>query len=139
VPITTPTHTYQPHNHSTDSLIYNVPPFSPINANIIKDDNRLSDVNIFCFAAFADKGTGILYSNLTRTFPFMSLEGNICFLIVYLYKTDAILALPITGFSDNIIFCCLPATIQPVEIKRVQNLSQRNGQSGYQGNHKILR
>jgi hypothetical protein len=34
----------------------------------------------------------------------MSLEGNICFLIVYHCKTNAIFALPIAGFSDNIIF-----------------------------------
>jgi hypothetical protein len=33
----------------------------------------------------------------------MSLEGNICFLIAYHYKTNAILALPIAGFSDKII------------------------------------
>jgi hypothetical protein len=37
-------------------------------------------------------------------FPFMSLEGNNCFFIVYYYKTNAILAMPITGFSDDIIF-----------------------------------
>ncbi len=58
----------------------------------------------FCFAAFADKRTGILYNNLTGTFPFVSLEGNVCFLIVYHYKTSAILALPKAGFSDDIIF-----------------------------------
>jgi len=34
----------------------------------------------------------------------MSLEGNVYFLIVYHYKTNVILALPIAGFSDNIMF-----------------------------------
>jgi hypothetical protein len=34
----------------------------------------------------------------------MSLEGNVCFLFVYHYKTKGTLALPILGFSDNIIF-----------------------------------
>ncbi len=42
--------------------------------------------NIFIFAAFADKQTGLLYTDLTGTFLFMSLEGNVCFLIVYHYK-----------------------------------------------------
>jgi hypothetical protein len=74
------------------------------NANIIEYDNTSSDGNIFCFAAFADKGTGILCNDLTGAFPFMSLEGNVCFLIVYHYESNAILALLITGFSNNIIF-----------------------------------
>jgi hypothetical protein len=34
----------------------------------------------------------------------MSLEGNVCFLVVYHYEFNAILALPILGFSDDIIF-----------------------------------
>ncbi len=33
----------------------------------------------------------------------MPFEGNICFFIVYHYKSNAILALSITGFSDSII------------------------------------
>jgi hypothetical protein len=34
----------------------------------------------------------------------MSLEGNVCFFIVYHYKTNGTLALPIAEFSDDIIF-----------------------------------
>ena len=34
----------------------------------------------------------------------MSFEGNICFFIVYHYKTKGTLALPIAEFSDDIIF-----------------------------------
>ncbi len=33
----------------------------------------------------------------------MSLDGNVCFLIVYHYETNAILALPIAYFKDNSI------------------------------------
>jgi hypothetical protein len=62
--------------------------------NVIEPDEETA-ANVFCFAAFADKHTGVLYSNLTGTFPFMSLEGSVCFLVVYHYKTNAILALPI--------------------------------------------
>ncbi len=81
-----------------------VQPFPASNANVIEDDNTTSDANIFCFAAFADKQSEILYNNLTQTFPFMSLKGNVCFFIKYHYKMNAILALPLTGFSDSIIF-----------------------------------
>jgi hypothetical protein len=70
--------------------------------NII-EPNEETTANVFCFAAFADKHTGVLYSNLTGTFPFMSLEGNVCFLVVYHYKTNAILALPIKNFTDECI------------------------------------
>jgi hypothetical protein len=73
----------------------------PPNANLIENDDTSSDANIFCFAAFADKQTGILYNDLTGPFPFMSLEGNVCFLIHY--KTNTILVLPIKGFTDAII------------------------------------
>ncbi len=98
-PVAAPTHTYPPlcDNQTTNSLIYDVHPFSATNANIIEDDYRLSDQNIFCCATFADKQTRILYNSLTETFLFMSLEGNVCFLIVYHYKTNAILALPMHG------------------------------------------
>ncbi len=74
------------------------------NANIIKDYAIPHDANVFCFTAFTDKRTGTLYINLTGLFPFMSLEGNICFLVVYHYKTNAIMALPISGFSNKVIF-----------------------------------
>jgi hypothetical protein len=44
-----------------------------------------------------------LYKNLTGSFPFQNLKGNVCFLVVYHYETNAILALPISGFSNKII------------------------------------
>ena len=56
-------------------------------ANIIKDNNSPCKANLFCFAAFADKHTETLYNNLTGSFPFQSLEGNVCFLVVYHYET----------------------------------------------------
>jgi hypothetical protein len=67
-------------------------------AAVIKADKD-SKINIFCFATFADKHMGILYNDLTGTFPFMSLKRNNCFFIVYHYESNAILVLPITNFS----------------------------------------
>jgi hypothetical protein len=51
--------------------------------NVIANDDSPTDANLFCFAAFADKHTGTVYNDLTGLFPFLSLEGNICFLMVY--------------------------------------------------------
>jgi hypothetical protein len=87
---------------SEDSIPMHVP-----HSNVIESDDD-SDGNVFVFAAFADKQNGTLYSDLTGAFPFMSLEGNVCFLIVYHYTTNAIMAVPIANFTNNAIlkeFC----------------------------------
>jgi hypothetical protein len=87
---------------SEDSIHMHVP-----HANVIESDDD-SDGNVFVFAVFADKQNGTLYSDLTGAFPFMSLEGNVCFLIVYHYETNAIMAVPIANFTNDAIlkaFC----------------------------------
>ncbi len=85
--------------------------------NVIVDDNDSSIGNIFCFGAFADKQTGILYNDLTGSFPYMSLERNVCFLVVYHYKSNAILALPISGFDNNTIFVMYETQFEFLESK----------------------
>jgi hypothetical protein len=47
----------------------------------------------------------------------MSLEGNVCFLVIYHYKTNAILALPIKGFSNEIIFAAYQQQYNMLEAK----------------------
>jgi hypothetical protein len=81
-----------------------------------------SKTNIFCFAAFADKDTGILYTDLTGTFLFMSLEGNVCFLIVYHYESNTILGLPIANFSSN---CILAAYTQQYELLKSKGFTMK--------------
>jgi hypothetical protein len=83
---------------------------------IVEDDDS-SVGNIFCFAAFADKHTGVLYNDLTGSFPYMSLEGNVCFLIVYHYESNAILGLPISGFNDNTVFAAYKTQFEFLESK----------------------
>ena len=81
-------------------------PFA-LSPNVIEYDdmvNMMKKANLYCFAAFADKHTRTINNDLTGTFPFMSLQGNVCFLIVYNYESNAIFALPISGFSDDVIF-----------------------------------
>jgi hypothetical protein len=81
--------------------------------------NKDSETNIFCFATFTDKHTGIVNTDLTRTFIFMSLKGNVCFLIVYHYESNTILALPVTNFSND---CILAAYTQQYELLKSKGL-----------------
>jgi hypothetical protein len=72
--------------------------------NLIRDDGNESVANAFCFGAFANKNSGIVYHNLTGSFPFMSYNGSICFFILYRYESNAILGTPIAGLDDISIF-----------------------------------
>ncbi len=85
--------------------------------NVIVEDDDSSIGIFFCFGAFADKRTGILYNNLTGLFPYMSLKGNVCFLIVYHYESNAILVLPIPWFDDNTIFAAYKTHFEFLESK----------------------
>jgi hypothetical protein len=71
---------------------------------LICDDTDESIANIFCFGAFADQHSGIVYNDLPENFPFMSYDGSVCYLVVYHYESNAILALPISGLDDKTIF-----------------------------------
>jgi hypothetical protein len=105
-------------NESEDSIL--MPPQiqhkMANHANIIESNNDL-DANIFVFAIFADKRTGTLYSDLTGTFPFMSLKGSVCFLIVYHCKSNAILVLPIANFADESILAANQTQLELLESK----------------------
>jgi hypothetical protein len=85
--------------------------------SVIVEDDDSSVGNIFCFAAFADKRTGVLYNDLTGSFPYMSLEGNVCYLVVYHYESNAILGLPISGFDDNTVFAAYKTQFEFLESK----------------------
>ena len=71
--------------------------------NIIEDVNDQSIANVFCYGTFAYKISNIVYNNCTAKFPYMSLDGNICFFVMYHYKTNAILATPIPGLDSTSI------------------------------------
>jgi hypothetical protein len=72
--------------------------------NLIGDDGDESIANMFCFGAFADKNSGIVYHDLTGNFPFMSSNGSVCFFILYHYESNTILGTPIAGLDDVSIF-----------------------------------
>jgi hypothetical protein len=67
----------------------------------IDDINDESIANVFCFGAFANKNTGVVYNDCTGNFPFMSLDGNICFFVMYHYETNTIFATPIPGLDSE--------------------------------------
>ncbi len=67
------------------------------------DDNE-SIANVFCFGVFVDKNNRVVYNDLMDSFPFISLEGSIYFFLVYHYKANAILAMPIAGLDNISIF-----------------------------------
>ncbi len=72
--------------------------------NIIAMDDDKSIANIFCFGAFADKNSGIVYHDLTRLFLFVSFDGSVCFFVLYHYESNAILITPILGLDDMNMF-----------------------------------
>ena len=68
------------------------------------DNEDATIANVFFFGAFADKTSGIVYNDLTGSFPFVLLEGSVCFFVLYHYKSNCILASPIKGMDDKTIF-----------------------------------
>ncbi len=71
---------------------------------LIGDDSNESIANVFCFGAFANKNSVIVYHNLTGSFSFMSYNGSVCFFIQYHYESNAILVTPIAGLDNISIF-----------------------------------
>jgi hypothetical protein len=78
--------------------------------NVILNDGNKSIANLFCFGAFADRNSGIVYNNLIGLFPFMSFDGSVCFFILYHYESYAILARPIAGLDNMSIFTAYKLT-----------------------------
>ena len=72
--------------------------------HVVDDKGNESIVNIFCFGAFTDKNSGIVYHDLTGSFPFMSFDGSMCFFVLYHYESNTILATPISRLNDISIF-----------------------------------
>jgi hypothetical protein len=85
--------------------------------NLIGDNNDKSITNVFGFGPFADKNSGIVYHDLTGSFPLMSLDGSICFSVLYHYKSNCILATPIAGLDDKSIFEAYKKRFEELELK----------------------
>ncbi len=84
---------------------------------MIEEDDDKSIANVFCFSAFANKITGVIYNDLTGNFPFMSLDGSLCIFVMYHYKTNSILATPIANMNNKSIFEAFKAKFNMLEEK----------------------
>ncbi len=85
--------------------------------NLIRDNGDKSIANVFVFGAFADKNSTILYHDLTGSFPFMLLDGSICFFVLYHYELNCILASPIVGLDGKSIFTAHKKRFKELESK----------------------
>jgi hypothetical protein len=83
--------------------------------NIIPDDESIA--NVFCFGAFADKISGVVYNDLTGTFPFMSIDGSVCFFVLYHYELNAILVKAIANVDDRSIYEAYKEVFESLEAK----------------------
>ncbi len=59
-------------------------------------------------------------SHRVGSFPYMSLEGNVCYLIIYHYESNAILGLRISGFDDNTVFAVYITQFEFLESKGIK-------------------
>ena len=80
-------------------------------------DNDESIANVFCFGAFANKVSGVVYNDLTGNFPFMSIDGSVCFFVMYHYKTNAILVKAIANVDDCSVFDAYKEIFEILEAK----------------------
>jgi len=100
-----------------EPLPYNGPAYNAcMEVNYIPDDDE-SIANVFCFGAFADKVSGVVYNDLTGNFPFMSIDGSVCFFVLYHYETNAILVKPIANIDDRSIFAAYKEVFETLEAK----------------------
>ena len=58
-----------------------------------------------------------MYNDMTGNFPFVSLDGSVCYLIIYHYESNSILATPITSLTDTIIFEAYKQQFEKLEAK----------------------
>jgi hypothetical protein len=58
------------HNNKVDNCIIGPPP------HLIQELDNNSIANVFCFRAFMDKLSGVIYNDYTGDFPYISLDSN---------------------------------------------------------------
>ena len=81
------------------------------------DEDNKSSANMFCFGAFADRNSGIVYHDLTGSFLLMLYNRSVCFFILYHYKSNPILATPIAGLVSVSIFQAYKQQFEMLKLK----------------------
>jgi hypothetical protein len=67
----------EPHDPYADDIISHM----ASQYNIIDDVDDQTIANVFCFGAFTDEISGVIYNDCTGKFPYMSLDGNVSFFL----------------------------------------------------------
>ncbi len=96
---------------------YNLPAYGARleGVNTIPDNESIA--NVFCFGAFVNKISGVVYNDITRNFPFMSIDGSICFFVLYNYELNAILVKAIANVDDHSIYEAYKEVFETLEAK----------------------
>jgi hypothetical protein len=102
----------EPPEYNDNDVSNNNPPY-----HVIDDINDPLIANVICFGTFADKISGVVYNNCTSKFLFMSLDGNVCFFVMYHYETNAILATLIPGLDSGSILKAYKKNFEYLEEK----------------------
>jgi len=110
-------HPKKPSKPITHAVPYNGPAYNARREVHYIPDNDESIANVFCFGAFANKVSGVMYNDLTENFPFMSIDGSECFFVMYHYKTNAILVKAIANVDDRSIFAAYKEIFETLEAK----------------------
>ncbi len=63
---------------------YPGPAYNATNSPAMKEKDNELIAKVFCFGAFADKVTDVVYNDLTGNFPLMSLDGSMCYFVMYI-------------------------------------------------------
>jgi len=85
IPVAVPQAATHPLPLFVEPMSYNGPAYNAcIEVNYTPDDESIA--NVFCFGAFADKVSGVVYNDLTGNFPFMSIDGSVCFFVFTITK-----------------------------------------------------
>ena len=99
-----------------EPMPYNGPAYNArMEASYIPDNKSIA--NVFYFGAFADKVSGVVYNDLTGKFPFMSIDGSVCFFVLYHYETNTLLVKPIANVDDRSIFAAYKEIFETLEAK----------------------
>jgi hypothetical protein len=99
-----------------EPLLYPGPAYGACTDATLIPDNKLI-ANVFCFGAFANKISGVVYNDLTEIFLFVSIDGSICFFVLYHYKTNVILVKPIRNLNNCSIFDAYKEIFESLEAK----------------------
>ena len=116
IPVPVPQAATHPLPLFVEPMPYNGPAYNArMEVNYIPDDESIA--NVFCFGAFADKVSGVVCNDLTGDFPFVLIDGSVCFFVLYHYETKTVLVKPITNVDDCSIVAAYKEIFETLEAK----------------------